>query len=396
MSALLPWRALAPALTPVPPSRLLRDMREASPASIDGLHTAIRQTLQLPEVVLCDSGTSALRMALEQLAGAGPVALPAFGCFDLATAAIGAGVSVRCYDVDPDTLTPDLDSVAAVLAQGVTALVVAGVYGYPPPMPAIRALCDAAGVALVEDVAQGTGALWDGQPLGRWGDAAVLSFGRGKGLGGAGGGACAFRTVHAVPPLLASAAPMAGLRGGLTLLLQQLLAHPALYAIPESLPWLQLGETHYHAPWAPRAMHPLQAQLAWDGLRHATDACAARTAVADLVIRAFAHERSDACRIVRSHAVGTAGYLRLAVRGAPTTLSIRRPLPKVLVRMGARPVYPLPLPDLPALRPWLVDTDRRAWRGAEEIVQRMITVPTHQHVTPTDGQTIARVLTGRA
>ena len=36
------------------------------------------------------------------------VALPAFGCFDLATAAVGADVPVLFYDLEPTTLQPDL------------------------------------------------------------------------------------------------------------------------------------------------------------------------------------------------------------------------------------------------------------------------------------------------
>lgn len=379
----LPWRALPPALTPVPPGRVFQAVRGASPDAITALADWLAPHLQLPEVLLCDSGTSALRLALEQLAGPGPVALPAFGCFDLATAAIGAGVSVRFYDVDPATLTPDLDDVAAVIRQGVRALVVAGVYGYPPPMPALRTLCDAAGIALVEDIAQGAGARWGGQPLGRWGDAVILSFGRGKGIGGAGGGACGFRVPRSAPRPLAPTDSSAGRRGAAALLLQQLLGHPALFALPSALPWLHLGATRYHAPWPPRAIHPIQAFLARDGLRGMPGAREARASVAHAMQAAFARRQPDSSPVVSALPDGQPGYLRLAIR--TTGMHAIHQQFRLLEQAGGRRVYPLLLPELPALHPMMVrGVDIGTFSGAREIVDHVMTVPTHHHVTPDD------------
>ncbi|MDQ3520445.1 MAG: DegT/DnrJ/EryC1/StrS family aminotransferase, partial [Gemmatimonadota bacterium] len=67
-------------------------------------------------VALTDSGTSALVLALRLAAGAGgTVAFPGYACIDLAAAARFAGVRVRLYDVDPASLSPDLDSVRRTL-----------------------------------------------------------------------------------------------------------------------------------------------------------------------------------------------------------------------------------------------------------------------------------------
>ena len=61
------------------------------------------------ELLLTDSGTSALALALQRAARErpGPAALPAFCCYDIATAADVAGVPFVLYDVDPETLGPD-------------------------------------------------------------------------------------------------------------------------------------------------------------------------------------------------------------------------------------------------------------------------------------------------
>ncbi|HSU97070.1 MAG TPA: DegT/DnrJ/EryC1/StrS family aminotransferase, partial [Gemmatimonadaceae bacterium] len=57
------------------------------------------------QVVLTDSGTSALVLALRMFAKPdAPVAMPAYVCVDLIAAARRAGVRVRLFDVDPHTL----------------------------------------------------------------------------------------------------------------------------------------------------------------------------------------------------------------------------------------------------------------------------------------------------
>ncbi|HET9275331.1 MAG TPA: DegT/DnrJ/EryC1/StrS family aminotransferase, partial [Gemmatimonadales bacterium] len=139
-------------------------------------------------VLLTDSGTSALRLALEavtrQRGKDATIALPAWCCYDVATAADGAGVRVVLYDLDPSTLSPDLGSLERVLARGASAVVVAHLYGYPVDLRAVRDLADRAGALLIEDAAQGVGGRYEGRPLGVYAPLAVLSFGRGKGRTG--------------------------------------------------------------------------------------------------------------------------------------------------------------------------------------------------------------------
>ncbi|MGH7657720.1 MAG: hypothetical protein ACREL6_05755, partial [Gemmatimonadales bacterium] len=84
----------------------------------DWLHSRYRPEAEL----LVDSGTSALALAIAACGSGAPaigasrdfradapsrVALPAWGCYDLATAADMAGATVRLYDLDPGTLGPD-------------------------------------------------------------------------------------------------------------------------------------------------------------------------------------------------------------------------------------------------------------------------------------------------
>src|SRR5260370_11283627 len=70
---------------------------------------------------LCGSGTQALQVALllaMRQVGDACVALPAFTCFDVASAAVGVRARIRFYDLVPSTLAPDLESLQGVLERG--------------------------------------------------------------------------------------------------------------------------------------------------------------------------------------------------------------------------------------------------------------------------------------
>ncbi|MEJ6397912.1 DegT/DnrJ/EryC1/StrS family aminotransferase [Yoonia sp. 208BN28-4] len=82
-----------------------------------------------------------------------------------AIAAVGA--TPVFVGVTPD-LTIDLDDLAGKLDQADT-LLLSHMRGHICDMRRLIALCDAAGVTVIEDCAHTMGAAWDGVPSGRWG-----------------------------------------------------------------------------------------------------------------------------------------------------------------------------------------------------------------------------------
>src|SRR6059058_4042732 len=165
----------------------------------------VRALYRAQETVLLGSGTQALelairvatRVAAEQCA----VALPAFSCYDVATAAVGARMRIALYDVDPGTLGPDLDSLAAALASGARIVVAAPLWGTPVDWGAVERCAAPFGAVVIEDAAQGHGAEWRGLPVGSFGALSVLSFGRGKGWTGAGEARYWYADSRWTPPL---------------------------------------------------------------------------------------------------------------------------------------------------------------------------------------------------
>jgi hypothetical protein len=376
------WRRQPPVLSPVS-SRALVDGVGAAIGFGANAHELVTSALRLRygsvDALLTDSGTSALILALRKMVPpGGTVAYPGYACIDLTTAALGAGVRVRLYDVDPATLSPDLDSVRAVIGRGVDAIVVAHLYGYPADMIGVVKLAEEQGIPVIEDAAQGAGGTLDGNLLGSLGDVAILSFARGKGTTGGSGGAVLVRT-----PALAEwtssvrSGLKTGSRGGvgvLSLAAQRVLSHPSLYRLPASIPALKLGEMVFHPPRSPRSMNAASAAvLRWTLGLEQREVSVRRARAKELLSRIGSTPNVVPARAI---AGGESGFLRLALLGPDGGRTLRPDL-------GALPGYPMTLDQHVQLRPLLL-SDERAGKGSEFLRDRLFTVPTHSGVDVAD------------
>jgi dTDP-4-amino-4,6-dideoxygalactose transaminase len=386
------------AYSPVPATAVLGALRAAVEVRRDprpAVCDLLLREFGADDVVLCASGTQALQIAISLLRarlGAGtsvPVALPAFSCFDVASAAVGAGGPIALYDLDPATLAPDEDSLERVLAGGARIVVAAPLYGIPIPWEPFVERVARHGAVLIEDAAQGHGASWNGRALGTLGTTSTLSFGRGKGWTGGGGGAVLTRggdRLHSIRLDESSAAGEAALVFGLVA--QNVFGRPALYGIPSSIPALGLGETTYKAPTVPVSMARAAAGALLSTCATSTrEAQQRRENAAGMLARLAAAGR---VLPIRAPQGAVPGYLRLPLR-----ISGGLGAARAVMRAGAHGVtrsYPSTLAALPAVVSRLVDIERR-WPGAETLVRELITVPTHSLVSSGEAEEIARLLT---
>jgi perosamine synthetase len=364
VSSTITARALARALTPA----LGGGARERAM-----LDAELRRAFGASGVALVDSGTSALAMALRATTPAGGVAaLPAYACVDIGAAAIFARLRVRLYDVDPVTLSADLDSVSRVLAAGASTIVVSHLYGYPADVPGVAALAAAHGAAVIEDAAQGAWGSLLGTRLGAFGPLSVLSFGRGKGMTGGGGGAQLAIGERAPDAFTTSsarvAAPASSLRTLVVTTAQWALGRPSLYALPSSIPALHLGETIYHPAHEPRAITSASASLVRAALARADHDLAIRRNHAEVLARAANNAREVSA--IRPIAGAEPGYLRFPMR-----LSSTRTRDRVHPALGIVRGYPDTLAELVELRSSLIGDETLP--GARELQRSLVTLPTH-------------------
>jgi perosamine synthetase len=392
--ALMP-RVVPPVYSPLDLAAILSGVRAA--AHRDGAaETEVRRHLSerlgAREVQLTGSGTAALTLALRAAAAAGavPVALPAYCCYDIATAADGADVPVLLYDIDPTTLGPNFDSLERALAGSARTIVMAHLYGLPVDADAVHAAANRYGALVIDDAAQGAGASWRGRPLGTLGSLGVLSFGRGKGITAGRGGALLANDARGVAALETVQKALAPARTApsepLTALAQWLLARPALYAIPASLPFLRLGETVYHPPTPPRAMSRFAAGvLRRTALLADAEAERRRTAAGEWV-RALA-ARPGAHPFATPVAKGTSGALRQPVLVVDPSLHAQFSSPAAR-RLGILPAYPTSLADLEGFR-GRIHNATDDFSGARKLASSLFTLPTHSRLDRDDRQRLA-------
>ena len=376
------WRMLPPVLSPISARALSAGLSAAVGLDVDAptkAMKALREKYGADEVVLTDSGTSALVLALRAVAGeGGTVAYPAYGCLELTTAALGAGVRVRLYDVDPLTLSPDLDSLDAAIARGVDAVVVAHLFAYPADMTGVRRLADARGIPVIEDAAQGSGGVLHGQKLGTLGDVAVVSFGRGKGTTAGSGGALLVPK-SALRPHVEELSPRLGARtrGGRevpALVGQMVFSNALLYRLPSSVPGLKLGQMVFHPPRTPGAMTTTAAALLVHALAMEAGEIESRRARANILMaRSASFTLSTPARPI---AGAESGFLRLAMLA-------NRPGYTPDTSLGMARGYPLTLEEHVQLKQSLWFGEQ-AGAGARELRDRLFTLPTHSKVRPSE------------
>ncbi len=394
------WRRIPPAHSPLSLGNLLDSVVGGRGDPRQELAEVLSSQHAAEKTLLVDSGTHALQIAvsLAMTRSARPpvVALPAYSCFDVATAAIGAGARVVVYDVDPESLGPDPDSLRLAFECGALAAVIAPLYGMPVQWDLIDQSAAEYDALVIEDAAQGHGASWHGSPLGRHGSLSVLSFGRGKGWTGGIGGALLLRgdTLALLTSALADReAPPGPLATFARAAAQWALSRPLLYALPASLPWLHLGETRYRQPSVPREISRVAAGLLL-GSRSAS-ALEAQVRRANARVLDTAFESVSSVRRIRPVPGGQPGYLRYPVRVPRGFAGLADPARAA--RLGIASGYPASLAELPAVRNWLASVDRpTVCAGAEELVRTLITLPTHSLVTREELESGVALIAGSA
>lgn len=212
--------------------------------------------------IFVDSGTTALRLAISaarrHTGSSGPVWVPAYGCPDILSAAIAAGVAPVLYDVRPDLpfflqdQHPPNDLVAAIAAHFA---------GIPHPPDEMRRALIGQGSILIEDSAQRFP--MPGETL--YGDAVVLSFGRGKPLSLMEGGCLLvkdFLYPHAAKIAEGYADWDSGIRGCIQRQFHDAALHPEIFAVVRRIPGLAIGRVVYRPASAPRRAGTRLAELA--------------------------------------------------------------------------------------------------------------------------------------
>lgn len=166
-------------------------------ANVTGFEQDLQQYLGAGYVTALSAGTAALHLAV-RLAGVqrgDRVFCQSLTFSASANPIVYEGGEPVFLDSEPDTWNLDPETIEAAIARyGVPkALIAVHLYGLPGKLDAIRAVCDAHGITLIEDAAEALGSVYHGQKCGTFGRYGVLSFNGNKIITTSGGGALVCR-----------------------------------------------------------------------------------------------------------------------------------------------------------------------------------------------------------
>lgn len=391
-----PQRTLSPTAAPISFWDLLR----AASSLWGGVKHCARLTQELKakfsarEVFLVSSGKAALTVILKALAassGRRRVIVPAYTCFSVPSAIVKAGLEVVLCDVEPETLDFNFAELEGLLNEDVLCVVPTHLFGRPADVDRVKRLCEGKGIVVVEDAAQAMGVQSVGRLLGTLGDVAFFSLGRGKNLTCGTGGIIIARSLSIAEKIKAEYATLPDaprgevVRNWLELVMMRFFIHPVLYWLPAGLPFLRLGETTFHTDFPMYRMDEVRAHQLQGWERRLALANQERAARACWLIDGLDLHR----RGIRPIAGKEAIYLRLPVmlRDRETKEAVCRQSREE--GAGVSPNYPATIQEIPELVGRLAS---RKCDGAQEVVDRLVTLPTHQFVKERDRLKIDRVL----
>ena len=357
----------------------------------------LKGTFSAREVFLVSSGKAALTVILKALAassGRRRVIVPAYTCFSVPSAIVRAGLDVVLCDVEPDTLDFNFGELEGLINEEVLCVVSTHLFGRPADVDRVRRLCEGTGVVVVEDAAQAMGGQSGGRLLGTLGDVAFFSLGRGKNITCGTGGVILARSLPVAETIKAEYAtlPEAPLgevaQNWLEMVIMRLFIHPLLYWLPAGLPFLRLGETTFDTDFRICRMDEVRAHQLQGWERRLALANQERVARAGWLIKGL----DLPCRGITPITGKEAVYLRLPVMVRDREMKEAVCRRSREVGAGLSPSYPATIQEIPELAGRLAG---RKCAGAQEVVDRLVTLPTHQFVTEKDRLKIGRILGSR-
>ncbi len=167
-------------------------MQKDQEQNVEFLEESLKPLTDKKHIVACQSGTDALRFALEAL-GLGPgneIMTTNFSWISTASCISMVGATPVFCEIDILTYHMSLDSIKRMYSDKVKAIVYPHLFGNMSDTKEILEFCKEKNIAFIEDAAQSLGASLNGVKAGSIGDISTLSFNANKVIAGiAGGGA---------------------------------------------------------------------------------------------------------------------------------------------------------------------------------------------------------------
>jgi len=211
-------------------SILFKPWRWKDQSIVDSAAYSLAKIFPGHQAVLTSSGRRAIYDVLQAYKiGAGDeVIIQAFTCIAVPGAIKWTGAKPIYADINPDTYNLNPTDVAKKITRDTKAIIVQHTFGIPGPLAELKKIADDNNLVLIEDCAHALGATYKNQPVGTFGHAAILSFGRDKAFSSVFGGAVISRDRGIITAIKSS---QSQLKSPPFLFVTQQLLHPILFSI---------------------------------------------------------------------------------------------------------------------------------------------------------------------
>jgi len=325
------------------------------------------------------------------------VIIPAYTCFTVAAPIARLGLKIRLVDIDPITMDFNYPKMAEVNFKKVLAIVPSNLFGIIGNWDELWAIGRDQNTFIVDDAAQAMGSSFRGRLAGSLGDAGIFSLDRGKPLSTYLGGVMITSNDKIAESVRKSSEklPPNGIIDEIMIVAKiisyALMLNPRLYWLPEQMPFLKLGQTTFEENFnigglsslqecSGAVMFPKLGNI--NSIRHRNAGKICEQLSKDSRYRIPGY-RQDDCPI----------YLRLPVL-AGSGLERDKAIAALRKRgIKSSAMYPSTIRQIPGIEKYLA-SPVSDFSGAQAVIDRLFTLPTHHFVKESDISKIVDCLSG--
>ena len=384
-------RELAPSGIPIRTRDIVSCLGRTSSAKTEALKDRLRLLLGHDHAFLYSTGRAAMTALLTGMSEITAdknrqfVVIPSYTCYSVPASITKAGLSVLVCDINPHTLDYDETQLESLDWSSVLAIVSSNLYGLPNNLAYLERIAHSNGAFMIDDAAQCLGATQSGRAVGSFGDAGILSFDKGKVVTSVNGGVIVTNssaiskqlTIHY--SAIRDRSRVVRLAEVAKLFVYALLINPALYWIPERLPFLKLGQTVYDDSFPIERYIDRLAPVVVAQLDRLTYLNCDRKSKAARYGAALSEEGS--LRKIRVYDDADPVYLRYPVRLIDA--AVRENFLRSYRQLGCRVSYPSCVVDIPDVQENLT-VHNHACNAGRAVASQIVTLPTHHFVTDRD------------
>lgn len=315
------------------------------------------------------------------------VVIPAYTCFSVPAAIARSGLKIRLVDIDPMTMDYNYEKLFNIDFTKVLAIMAGNLFGIVSDWQKLWSIAKDKGVFLIDDAAQSMGSGYEGKPSGILGDVGFYSLGRGKNLSVYSGGILLTNDDKIADSIkddilnMRKCSYSCEMNSLILIIVYSLLLKPWLYWIPDMMPFLGLGKTIFDMDFHLDKLTNLQACLG--NILYSK--------LEDINQKRIDNSKKLAEGILKIEWYKIPGYseercpVYLRFPLLASDISRRNQAIDSLRKTGisASFMYPSTIRQIPGIDKYLASPEDD-FQGAQIVVERLLTLPTHSYVNNKD------------